>query len=134
MLGELQTGGVSILLDDFGAGYASIGYLREIHFDGIKLDGSLIATLMESPTAHDLLTGVLKLCQAIDAPVTAEMVESAAQHDLLRALGVQKVQGYYLSKPLTADEALAACHNDRALVVKSSIIVFNKQRRSKPVL
>ena len=108
-LDTLRHGGVRILLDDFGAGYASIGYLREIRFDGIKLDGSLITSLMDSESAHALLTGVLELCRAIGAPVTAEMVETEAQHDLLQALGVQRVQGYFLSKPLSADQALEAC-------------------------
>ena len=112
-LSILQRGGVRILLDDFGAGYASIGYLRELHFDGIKLDGSLISKLMESPSARDLLVGVLNLCNAIGAPVTAEMVENAAQHELLRTLGVQKLQGYYLSRPLTTEQALAACSGNR---------------------
>ena len=125
-LSTLQRGGVRILLDDFGAGYASIGYLRELQFDGIKLDGSLITSLMESPTARDLLIGVLHLCKAIGAPVTAEMVESAAQHDLLRTLGVQKLQGYFLSRPLTAEQALRACDRDHrsVLPVKSSVVVF----------
>uniref|UniRef100_UPI0033405CDC EAL domain-containing protein n=1 Tax=Sphingomonas sp. TaxID=28214 RepID=UPI0033405CDC len=129
-LSMLQRGGVRILLDDFGAGYASIGYLRELRFDGIKLDGSLIASLMESPSARDLLVGVLHLCKAIGAPVTAEMVESAAQHDLLRTLGVQKLQGYFLSRPLTTEQALRACHQEHesespVRPVKSSVIRFD---------
>ena len=126
-LSTLQRGGVRILLDDFGAGYASIGYLRELHFDGIKLDGSLIASLMESPSARDLLVGVLHLCKAIGAPVTAEMVESAAQHDLLRTLGVQKLQGYFLSRPLTTEQARLACDREHpdVLPVESSVVLFN---------
>ena len=123
----LQRGGVRILLDDFGAGYASIGYLRELQFDGIKLDGSLIASLMESPSARDLLVGVLHLCKAIGAPVTAEMVESAAQHDLLCTLGVQKLQGYFLSRPLTTDQALLACEREQrsAQPIASPVARFN---------
>ncbi len=129
VLTALRKGGVRILLDDFGAGYASIGYLREIQFDGIKLDGSLITLLMESPAAHDLLIGVLNLCSAIGAPATAEMVESAAQHDLLRALGVDKLQGYFLSPPLTPDAALDACRGNpsRPLPVNASGVAFDKR-------
>lgn len=133
ILSALQSGGVRILLDDFGAGYASIGYLREIQFDGIKLDGSLIASLVESPAAHDLLVGVLHLCRAIGAPVTAEMVESAAQHDLLRDLGVQKLQGHFLSRALTAEQALQACTDDEARKppVNSSIVFLNERQPRK---
>lgn len=130
-LSALQRGGVRILLDDFGAGYASIGYLREIQFDGIKLDGSLIATLIDSSSAHDLLVGVLHLCKAIGAPVTAEMVENAAQHDLLRDLGVQKLQGYYLSRALTPEEALRACSEPKRVLPVRSSIVFLNQRHPK---
>ncbi|WP_439534427.1 putative bifunctional diguanylate cyclase/phosphodiesterase [Polymorphobacter sp.] len=108
-LSLLQAGNIRIQLDDFGAGYASIGYLRELQFDGIKLDGSLIALATESRSALELLEGVLQLCRAIGTPVTAEMVESAAQHDLLCSLGVEKLQGFYLSRPLTAAQALQAC-------------------------
>lgn len=133
-LSTLQAGGVRILLDDFGAGYASIGYLREIQFDGIKLDGSLVAPLLESPTAHDLLIGVLQLCRAIGAPVTAEMVETEAQHDLLRALGVEKLQGYYLSRPLVAAAALDACAKDRVrpLPSASSVVLFPRRPARLP--
>ncbi|WP_185965061.1 putative bifunctional diguanylate cyclase/phosphodiesterase [Glacieibacterium frigidum] len=128
-LSALQRGGVRILLDDFGAGYASIGYLREIQFDGIKLDGSLIASLTDSPAAHDLLVGVLQLCRAIGAPVTAEMVETAAQYDLLRALGVEKMQGFYLSRPLDADAAQYACDGDRVRAAPrpSSVVLFPRR-------
>lgn len=130
VLCALQRGGVRILLDDFGAGFASIGYLREIQFDGIKLDGSLIGSLMQSKAAHDLLIGVLHLCQAIGAPVTAEMVENQLQYDLLRALGVQKLQGFYLSQALTDKEALAACRRDRDREPPpGTSIVILKQRR-----
>ena len=131
VLGELRRGGVRILLDDFGAGYASIGYLREMQFDGIKLDGSLIVALMDSPAAHDLLVGVLDLCRAIGAPVTAEMVENKAQYDLLRALGVQRLQGHLLSRPLTAEQAVAACRTDRDRdePEPSSVVAFSRRRR-----
>jgi diguanylate cyclase (GGDEF)-like protein len=134
VLGELRRGGVRILLDDFGAGYASIGYLREIQFDGIKLDGSLIVSLIDSPPAHDLLIGVLRLCRAIGAPVTAEMVENKVQYDLLRALGVEHLQGNLLSRPLTADRALAACRDARIAPEPepSSVIAFGQRRRELP--
>lgn len=133
-LGVLQAGGVRILLDDFGAGYASIGYLRQIRFDGIKLDGSLIATMLESTAAHDLLIGVLRLCEAIGTPVTAEMVETQAQHDLLCALGVDKLQGYFLSRPLPARQTLAACseHPARKRRARAALQMVGNVLRREP--
>ncbi len=130
-LGALQHGGVRILLDDFGAGYASIGYLREIRFDGIKLDGSLIASLLDNPAAKTLLVGVLHLCQAIGVPVTAEMVEDEAQYTLLCMLGVQQLQGHFLARPVSAEQARALCITGFAPGPEATAVVpFERRRQS----
>lgn len=99
MIEELRAAGLYVLLDDFGAGFASIGYLRHIRFDEIKLDGSLIRSIVDSSGARDLLVGVVHLCRSIGMPVTAEMVETEEQLELLRVLGVNKVQGYLFGRP-----------------------------------
>lgn len=99
MIEELRAAGLHVLLDDFGAGFASIGYLRHIRFDEIKLDGSLIRGIDHCPRARDLLVGVVHLCRSIGMPVTAEMVETEEQLELLRALGVNKLQGYLFGRP-----------------------------------
>ena len=104
VIDRFRAGGVHVLLDDFGAGFASIGYLRQIQFDGIKLDGSLIQSITESAIARDLLVGVLHLCRAIRTPVTAEMVETPEHLALLQALGVDKVQGYLFGRPCETAE------------------------------
>ena len=104
---RLRAGGVRVLLDDFGAGYASIGYLRQIRFDGIKLDGSLVATITHSAAARNLLIGVMQLCRAISCPVTAEMVETNEHLALLDSLGVDKAQGFLFGKPIEGGEVAA---------------------------
>jgi diguanylate cyclase (GGDEF)-like protein len=104
MLRKLQAIGVRIVLDDFGAGYASIGYLQDMKFDGIKLDGSLIRKITHDARSRDLLIGVLYLCQAIRAEVTAEMVESEEQLALLKPLPIDFVQGYLLGGPVGPHE------------------------------
>lgn len=104
MLGKLRDIGVRIVLDDFGAGYASIGYLREMQFDGIKLDGSLIKDITTDEKSRNLLIGVLHLCQSINAEVTAEMVENAEQLALLRSLPITFVQGYLMGIPVPSAE------------------------------
>lgn len=104
-LAMLKAEGVRIILDDFGAGFASIAYLREIHFDTIKLDGSLIAPIVDSMTSRRLLEGVLQLCSALGTPCVAEHIETAEQLFLLRKLECPNGQGYHLSPPLAANEA-----------------------------
>lgn len=104
-LALLKAEGVRIILDDFGAGFASIAYLREIHFDTIKLDGSLIAPIVESLAGRRLLEGVLQLCSALGTPCVAEHIETAEQLFLLRKLQCPNGQGYHLSPPLSVMEA-----------------------------
>jgi diguanylate cyclase (GGDEF)-like protein len=101
----LREAGARIVLDDFGAGFASVSYLREIDFDAIKLDGSLVVSAATSQPAMRLLRGVVDLCASIGVPCVAEHVEEQEQLDLLRALRCRYGQGYLLSPPLAPEAA-----------------------------
>jgi diguanylate cyclase (GGDEF)-like protein len=103
-LAYLRSYGVRILLDDFGAGYASISYLREMTFDAIKLDGSLITGALNG-SGSALLEGVLGLCHSVGLPCVAEHVETSQQLALLRRIGCQYGQGFGLARPMGADAA-----------------------------
>lgn len=104
-LKTLREAGARIVLDDFGAGYASLSYLREIDFDSIKLDGSLIVSAARSGSALRLLSGVVQLCAALRVPCVAEHIETDDQLALLKRLGCRYGQGFLLSEPLTAAQA-----------------------------
>jgi diguanylate cyclase (GGDEF)-like protein len=104
-LDQLRESGVRIVLDDFGAGFASIAYLREIAFDAIKLDGRLLTEAVESDSASRLLRGVLELTNSLGVPCIAEHIETEAELALLRRLGCRDGQGYILSRPITAADA-----------------------------
>ncbi|HEX2764529.1 MAG TPA: EAL domain-containing protein [Allosphingosinicella sp.] len=106
-LQALRAAGARIVLDDFGAGHASISYLREMQFDGIKLDGALIGSVGDSIRGRRLLKGVLDLCSAMNLPSVAEHIETEEQLYLLRELGCREGQGYLLSPPLHAEAAAA---------------------------
>lgn len=101
----LRTAGARIALDDFGAGSASISYLREMNFDAVKFDGSLIVGVATDPRRKSLLEGLVKLCQSLGAVSTAEHVASIEDLAEVRTLGCDNVQGYLLGKPgpLTAE-------------------------------
>ena len=103
----LRKAGVSIVLDDFGAGFASISYLREIRFDQIKLDGSLIASADESLDGQRLLAAVIGLCEALGVATVAEHIETEQQLRLVLGYGCCVGQGYWLHAPMTADSANA---------------------------
>ena len=104
-LRTLRQAGARIVLDDFGAGHASISYLREMQFDGIKLDGSLVAPVLDSLRGRRLLKGVLDLCASMGLPCVAEHIESQEQLVLLRELGCRDGQGFFLSPPVSAADA-----------------------------
>ncbi|MDQ4087781.1 MAG: EAL domain-containing protein [Pseudomonadota bacterium] len=104
-LEQLAEAGVRIVLDDFGAGYASIAYLRELRFDAIKLDGALVTGARQSEAALRLLNGVLELCASMGVPCVAEHVAGPQQIALLRRLNCRDGQGFALSPPLPPEEA-----------------------------
>lgn len=101
----LRQSGIKVALDDFGSGFASISYLKQIKFDRVKIDGDLITNIMESRDARRLVQGILQLCSAIDVPVTAEKVESEHQRAFLVGLGCDRLQGYYLGLPMDPSSA-----------------------------
>ncbi|RYD77545.1 MAG: EAL domain-containing protein, partial [Verrucomicrobiaceae bacterium] len=112
---QLQARGVKLVLDDFGAGYASLSYLQTMRFDEIKLDSSLTLG-SRFPAGHRLIKGVLELCHAINVPCTAEHLETEADVDRLVALGCQYGQGFWLHRPLSAAKATAMATNQENLV------------------
>jgi EAL domain-containing protein (putative c-di-GMP-specific phosphodiesterase class I) len=105
-LWELKKAGATIVLDDFGAGYASIGYLRELNFDQIKLDGGLVTAAQHSADGKRLLRAVVGLCEILGVSTVAEHVESKELLDLVMELGCTAGQGFWLERPLVADDVL----------------------------
>ena len=100
----LRAAGAVTALDDFGAGHASISYLREMSFDVVKLDGSLVTHLATSDQSKKLLRGVIELCRSLGVRCVAEHVETSEQLNILRELGCHFVQGYLTRRPDTAAE------------------------------
>ena len=100
---ELHEAGVLIVLDDFGAGYASIGYLRELRFDQIKLDGALVTAAQDSSDGKRLLQAVIGLCDLLGVSSVAEHIESEELLRLVMSLGCTAGQGFWLHRPVSAD-------------------------------
>jgi len=99
-LTELRNAGATIVLDDFGAGYASIGYLRELRFDQIKLDGGLVTAAQHSADGRCLLRAVVGLCKILGVSTIAEHVESEDLLRLVIELGCCGGQGFWLMPPV----------------------------------
>ena len=103
-LAELRKAGATIVLDDFGAGYASIGYLRKLRFDQIKLDGGLVTSAQYSEDGKRLLRAVIGLCDALGVSSIAEHVESEDLLKLVMELGCTAAQGFWLKPPMPPEE------------------------------
>ncbi len=99
VLGDLHRLGIRIALDDFGAGYASLGYLRDFSFDAIKLDRSLTQAIVSDSTSQMFLHGTILIANGLAATVIAEGVETEEQLALIRLAGCQVMQGYHLGRP-----------------------------------
>lgn len=112
-LTRLKRAGAIIVLDDFGAGYASLGYLRQLQFDQIKLDGDLVTAAQHSEDGKRLLHAVIALCDILGVSSVAEHVESEQLLALVLELGCAAAQGFWLEKPLTAGE-IATLYNSES--------------------
>jgi diguanylate cyclase (GGDEF)-like protein/PAS domain S-box-containing protein len=96
--------GIRFHLDDFGTGYSSLGYLRRMPIEALKIDRSFIAALGGDRTGTSIVQAIVALARALEMQVIAEGVENQLQADFLRNLGCDQAQGYYFSKPLTAEQ------------------------------
>ena len=110
-LTELSRAGATIVLDDFGAGYASIGYLRKLSFDQIKLDGALVTAAQHSSYGKRLLQAVIGLCEILGVSTVAEHVESEELLRLVMELGCTAGQGFRLERPLEPEDVLNLCRS-----------------------
>lgn len=98
-LDRLREKGFLFALDDFGSGYNSFHYLRELKFDYVKIDGTFVKNILQSNVDFALVRNLTRLCQDIGIKTVAEFVESADVMIALQRIGVDYVQGFYLGEP-----------------------------------
>jgi len=103
-LAELRRGGVKLAIDDFGAGHASLAYLRRLPVDIIKIDPSFVAGLGQDPTLAMLTRTIVRVGHDLGIDVVAEGIEQPEQLELLREMGCGHGQGYLIARPMTASE------------------------------
>ena len=101
-LAELRAAGVALAIDDFGTGYSSLCYLHDFAFDQLKIDGSFVRGPGDGLASPPIVTMLVSLARTLDVEVVAECVETAAQAEALTALGVDTLQGYYFSRPVSS--------------------------------
>ena len=104
LMGELRNMGVSIALDDFGTGYSSLSYLKLFPLNILKLDRSFVSEMLDDPTSASITEAITAMAHVLGLDVLAEGIESLDQLAFVRQLGCKRVQGFYFSGPVPADE------------------------------
>ena len=104
MLRELKGLGVRLAIDDFGTGYSSLTHLKHFPIDTLKIDISFIADLETDPGDAAITEAIIGLARGLGLKVVAEGVGTRAQLDFLDVRGCHCFQGYWVSKPLPAQE------------------------------
>jgi EAL domain-containing protein (putative c-di-GMP-specific phosphodiesterase class I) len=119
ILERMDALGVKLAIDDFGTGYSSLGRLRELPIHSVKIDKSFVQRLADDHRDRAVVRSAVQLGHALDLEVVAEGVEDAAIYHQLVREGCDTVQGYFLSRPLPADEFATWLadreHSDEAL-------------------
>ena len=105
--------GVRLSLDDFGAGYSSLAYLKQLPFDEVKIDGGFVADIEKSDNDRALVKTVLAMARTLGLNAVAEHVENVRQEAFLRAFGCDFFQGYLYSRALPVDEFMALARQEK---------------------
>jgi diguanylate cyclase (GGDEF)-like protein len=119
ILGDLQELGISITLDDFGSGYASIAYLGQFTVKKLKIEQSLTKNLSNNPQDTRFISSLLAIAKSFNLIVIAKGVETQQQLEILQELGCERMQGNRISGPLAVEEITKFLHIHRSLSVIS---------------
>ncbi len=106
VLNRLSAQGVRISIDDFGTGYSSLAYLKRLPIDEVKIDKSFVSAMAFDNDDAVIVRSTIDLAHNIGLRVVAEGVEDRATYDLLAGMRCDSVQGFYISRPLEADDLL----------------------------
>lgn len=107
VLTRLRRNGIRIAIDDFGSGYATLSYLRDLPVDEVKFDRAFIAPLLTDPRAASVVRAMIALAHELGLAAVAEGIENVETAALLRDYGCDIGQGFHFSAPLTSADLLS---------------------------
>jgi diguanylate cyclase (GGDEF)-like protein len=105
MLDQLRALDIGLSIDDFGTGYSSLSYLKRFEIDSLKIDCSFVARMLEDLDSMEIVRTIIDLGRNLGKTTVAEGVETDAQLEALRELGVDRVQGFYIAHPMPVEDA-----------------------------
>lgn len=100
----LRSQGVQVSIDDYGTGFSSLTYLRNLPVQELKIDRTLIGNLAADDRSRMIVASTIQLAHALDMRIVAEGVENAADLAALVAMGIDTVQGYHLARPMPSSQ------------------------------
>ena len=100
IMNALHSLGCHLVLDDFGSGFSSLNYLRELPLSYLKIDGNFVHNLVSNPVDAAMVKAVHEVGQVMNLLTIAELVEDAETLQHLRQIGVDFAQGYYCGRPV----------------------------------
>jgi diguanylate cyclase (GGDEF)-like protein len=106
ILETLAKDGINLALDDFGTGYSSLSYLAKLPFHTIKIDRAFVAQSDKNERKKGMLKSIVEMVHALQMSVVAEGAETQEELQVLQNMGVNKVQGYVVARPMSALDAL----------------------------
>lgn len=104
MIQQLQQLGCQFSIDDFGTGFSTFAYLRELPAESVKIDGSFVKDMATSSVDRSLVSAIINVANTLGKVCIAEFVEDKITFDELRKSGAEFAQGYYISRPLRVDQ------------------------------
>lgn len=126
---RLQRLGAKVALDDFGAGYTSFTYLKELSADALKIDGAFIQGMTAHPANEAIVEAIVELAHNLGMKSIAEWVEDCSVIEALSKLGVDYVQGYVVAKPQSPERILLA-HSAASFIEDPALVKFIQDRSS----
>jgi diguanylate cyclase len=125
-LTTLRALGVRLAVDDFGTGFASLTFLTRFRLDEVKVDGSFVTRMSESPEAAAIIRATVELGRELGMRVVAEGVETAAQRQTLTTLGCPAGQGFHLGPPIPADRIGETLHRLDSAATRARLVPLER--------
>lgn len=117
---ELRDLGVSVAIDDFGAGYSSLSYLKNLPFSKLKIDREFVTNVDQRRDSQAICRALVELARGLEIRVLAEGTETREEVETLRGLGCNMFQGYFFARPMTGDEFIKTVRNPEWLALLAS--------------
>ncbi|HAX39271.1 MAG TPA: hypothetical protein DCY10_00055 [Clostridiales bacterium] len=119
-MNELNRLGIGVYLDDFGTGYSNLVNVMTLPFECVKIDKGFIRGIANNPKSRGMLQTLVAGLRSMHVVALAEGVETEAQDEIVRALGIDRIQGYYYARPMPAEEFGWLMEQDCAIELKKT--------------